>query len=268
MDPTATVRRQLLIEELRELSWLKHVEWLAETDSTNNFGRRWLASNARDLPALFVADRQTAGRGRDGSQWWSPDGCLMFTLAICASELPNDRQYWPSLSLVAGLSVADAVDSLLGHSIAQLKWPNDVFVQDRKLAGILIESSQVGQSYGNCLIGIGINVHNDWAQAPPEIQRKATCLSTIAGEGMTRESTLLEVLTQLQSRFEQWRSVPQSWHENWQRRCLLNNKLVEVRLNDQNVFSGLCLGVSESGQLLLQNELGIQKITAGEILSW
>ncbi len=140
MDHWSEQRRQAAIEHLEESGWLQHVQWFTEIDSTNSLARRMLAGRVLRLPALLAADQQTAGRGRSARAWWSPSGCLMFSLVIGSDHMPADPLAWPQLSLVSGVAAAIAVEREVPDINVQLKWPNDLYVHGRKLAGILVEA--------------------------------------------------------------------------------------------------------------------------------
>ena len=202
MDSIANLRRQAALDELLGQGWLRHLEWLQEVDSTNSLAKRWYTENAGETPAVFAADQQTAGRGRGGNQWWSPSGCLMMTLAIPLSELPDDPGLHPQLALVTGVALAATSDALLGDSQTQrtqLKWPNDAYLDGRKLAGILIEALQSRTHTTGFAIGIGINTQIDWRDAPAHLLERAVCLSSVAGRAIDCETVLIELVQQIRT---------------------------------------------------------------------
>lgn len=143
--------RQALPTELAEFE----LEVLPQIDSTNSELMR-RAHNGRRAPVLLVAERQTAGRGRMGRQWFStmPDSrapqtvpCLTFSIG-----LPLTPLNWSGLSLAVGLSIVENL-----HPALRLKWPNDVWLEQRKLAGILIETASFGRDR-YLVIGVGLNI--------------------------------------------------------------------------------------------------------------
>ena len=221
MDLIATLRRQAALDELREQGWLRHFEWLPEVDSTNNLAKQWYPQNATETPALFVADQQTAGRGRSGNSWWSPSGCLMLTLAIPINELPDAPARHPQLALVTGVALAATVDLLLDNTNAvktQLKWPNDAYLDGRKLGGILIEALQSRSQTTGFAIGIGINVQIDWNNAPVQLLEKADCLTSVAGHEIDCETVLVELVQQIREQLAEWRAQPDDWLGKWRER--------------------------------------------------
>ncbi len=271
MEPIPALRRQSAIDDLLRDDWLKRVEWLAQVDSTNNSAKDWFASHHSEIPALFVADAQTAGRGRGGNQWWSPNGCLMMTLIVPAMELPADASVHSQLALVAGIALADAADRILElreHAKTQLKWPNDLYFDGKKVAGILIEAIPGRASSTGFAIGIGVNTRIDWQQAPPQLIASATCLSSIAGRDIEREEVLTELIGILRRQLRCWCNDPFGWQNLWRSRCLLTGRVVQVRSAESGEVTGLCEGIDSSGRLQLRTESQLHVLNACQILSW
>ena len=271
MNSIADLRRQAALDELLEQSWLRHVEWLPEVDSTSSLAKRCYTENSNELPALFVADRQSAGRGRGGNHWWSPNGCLMLTLVIPISELPEDPNLYPQLALVTGVAVASTADGLLSKSQVlptQLKWPNDAYLDGRKLAGILIEALQSQSQTTGFAIGIGINTNIDWRDAPTQLREKAVCLSSVAGFVIDGETVLIELVHSIREQLATWRERPNEWLSNWRGRCLLTGCVVKVRVGEFGEVVGRCEGIDIHGRLLIRSENELHSLTACEILSW
>jgi BirA family biotin operon repressor/biotin-[acetyl-CoA-carboxylase] ligase len=120
---------------------------------------------------VVLAEEQTAGRGRDGRTWRSPPGGVWLGMLFRPT-----RTELGAISIRAGLLVADVVDELVGRPIAQLKWPNDVLVESRKLAGILCEGRWQGEALQWLGLGIGVNVAN---AIPPELRQRAVALNEL-----------------------------------------------------------------------------------------
>lgn len=268
MDSIAQLRRQSAIDELLSVGWLQHLSWQSEVDSTNNLAKQYIQQfSGHSLPSLFVSDRQTAGRGRSGNSWWSPDGCLMFTLLIDSSQLPTDASRYPQLALVVGLAMCEMVNHILGDQVGQLKWPNDLYVQNRKLAGILIESLQSRPQQPAFAIGVGINVDIDWRQAPAKLREQAGCLSSFGGRQIYRESVLVEFIQRIENHLQHWCIDADYWRDPWRQRSLLNGRIVTAQVGDELVI-GRCEGIDEMGRLLLRDEMQMHVITAAHIIEW
>lgn len=168
----------------------------AETESTNDDAKQGAREGAPH-GALWVADAQRRGRGRQGRVWTSPRGeNLMFSVLLRVSCPP---QRVPPLALVAGLAVRDAVARAIGDdAAAKVKWPNDVLVRGKKIAGVLVESSLVGSRVDHVVVGIGINVHT--RDMPAELAGVATSVAlerSSAAPPPERAEILADVLERL-----------------------------------------------------------------------
>ena len=141
--------------------------------------------------AVAVAEFQTAGRGRFGHRWEAPPGTAILSSVLL--KPPPDRKL-PQLALVAGVAVADALEGLTGLAV-QIKWPNDVMLRRRKVAGILAEARE-----GAVVLGIGVNVNQTPEQLPPG----AGSLLTLTGRKSDRAEVLEAVLAALGMRYEGW----------------------------------------------------------------
>jgi BirA family transcriptional regulator, biotin operon repressor / biotin---[acetyl-CoA-carboxylase] ligase len=223
------------------------VEILPEIDSTNTELMR-RAHAGRVEPTLLVAQQQSAGRGRLGRPWASSVGdSLTFSLGLLLQPLA-----WDGLSLAVGVSVADSL-----HAGIQLKWPNDLWVQDHKLAGILIETAQVGtQRYA--VIGVGINI----APRPEQgLSTPPTCLQALLPQ-ITAANALERVAGPLLGdvlRFEREGFAP--FAPRFATRDTLAGR--PVVLSDG--VQGIGCGVDTHGALLVQTATGRQRVSSAEV---
>ena len=209
------------------------VEVLPEIDSTNSELMR-RARAGRTEPTLLVAERQTAGRGRLGRPWQSAVGdSLTFSLS-----LPLKPRDWSGLSLAVGLSVAESL-----HPDIRLKWPNDLWWQDRKLAGILIEAATAG-GHSQVVIGIGLNIRPRSAEGlstPPAALTELWSEAT-AGAALLR---MMPGLVRTLQDFGQQGFAP------LQARYAARDVLLGREVQTSDGAQGRCLGVSANGSLRL-----------------
>ena len=203
---------------------------------------------------VFTADEQTAGRGRLDHVWLSPPGeNLMFSAVLDVAD--RDPSQVATLPLVIGLAVAEAVEEMLARSLS-LKWPNDVLIDGRKVAGILCER------HGETVIaGVGLNVNQ--RTFAPEIADRATSL--VLQDGCVREvrNVLASVLEQMAVRVAQWRTGGfGALLESFDARDALKGRCVSIRQTDtdETPVTGLCAGVQADGTL----RVGGTDIHAGE----
>lgn len=164
------------------------VHWATETTSTNDDALT-AAKQGAAHGALFGAETQTKGRGRRGSAWVSTPGAGLWMSLLLRPAFGADLA--PGLSLCAGLAVRAAVAPRVSAAV-QVKWPNDVLADGRKLAGILVESQVSGATLSAVVIGIGINCEQ--REFPPELASLATSLTLLEARDTSRESLLLDVL--------------------------------------------------------------------------
>lgn len=232
---------------LHEAAGRIDLQVLAECDSTN-LQLQALAKNGAPTGSLLLAERQTAGRGRRGRSWYQGEQSLAFSLLW---RLPDDRP--PSgLSLAVGLAIAEALPVS-----AALKWPNDVLLDGRKVAGILIESAG-SQRF---VIGIGINLGST-ETLPAEI-------SSIA-QGIPaddRTQVLADVLNRLVTVLDEFSAhgfAP--LQARWQTRHAYQDLAVNLFFSEGGEpVQGVCRGVDANGELLLETATCIQTIASGEV---
>jgi BirA family biotin operon repressor/biotin-[acetyl-CoA-carboxylase] ligase len=166
---------------------------LGSTTSTNDDAKR-AAKEGAPHGATWVAESQTAGRGRQGRAWTSPPGENLLFSVLVRIACPPSRL--PPLALVAGLAVRDAVARAAPAADAKIKWPNDVVAlvdgERRKIAGILVEAVTTGSSVDALVVGVGINVHT--RAFPPDLAPIATSIALVADRPPDRATILADVL--------------------------------------------------------------------------
>lgn len=153
-----------------------HILHLAACDSTSDYLRRQIARLDADFPLMVSADVQTAGRGREGRRWHSPEGLGIY--ATFGFHLDDGRAL-PLLSIAAGVAVIDMLQEWGGGTFS-LKWPNDVLAEGRKAAGVLCETIVRGERV-TCLAGIGVNLNQRRQDFPAELQHQAVSLRMLSG---------------------------------------------------------------------------------------
>lgn len=244
-------------------TWLRAWQHEGELASTNDEALGRIGELDRSqVPFLILADRQTSGRGRGANRWWSADGALMFSVVLEPARWGLERALWPRLSVAVGGAVTEAVSHWVSKSRVQLKWPNDVYVDGRKLCGILVETSP--RSPERLVIGVGVNVGNSFADAPSDVAARAVSIVDVAAKPPTRFEVLGAILEQLNADLEMLAHSPQSLVVRWRQRCYLTGKAVAVT-DVERTMSGACLGLEDDGSLLIQTEAGPQRCYAGVV---
>jgi len=207
--------------------------------------------------SLFVADEQTAGRGRRGNAWLAAPGESLLFSVLLRPKLELSQA--SALTLAVGLALRDAVAPLLTQP-AQIKWPNDLYVNGKKLAGILVESQLQGERLQAVVLGVGVNVFT--RAFPPEIAARATSLALLGAGSVEREPLLLEILNALTLRLQAYQQtgVAGIFDELNAADALRGQR---VRVDAQK---GVGRGLDDQGRLLLEDDQGVvQAITAGTV---
>ena len=223
------------------------VEVLPEIDSSNSELMR-RARAGQNEATLLVAERQTAGRGRMGRVWQSQPGDSL-TFSIGLPLAPKD---WSGLSLAVGLSLAESL-----HPDVGLKWPNDLWFQDRKLGGILVEAASMG-GRSQVVVGVGLNI---LARPADGLSTAPAALTELLPE-LTAADALSRVawpLIQTLLAFESLGFAP------LQSRFAARDVLQGRRVHTSDGQQGTALGVGPGGALRLQTEIGVQDISSAEI---
>ena len=232
---------------------------LDEADSTNAEAQRRAASGA-PAGTLIWARRQTAGRGRRGRAWQSPPGNLAFSLLLRPAVAPAAAA---TLGFVAGLALVDAIDGLLpaGRS-SRLKWPNDVLVDGRKLAGILLESEGARADRLDALIlGLGVNL----ASHPPESEFPATDLRSACGVDLAPDALLADFAARLEAWMQRLAAdgfAP--LRAAWRARAHGLGRPIRVRL-PRETLTGIFADLDAAGFLLLDAPGGRRLVSAGDV---
>ncbi len=235
------------------------IVWHDVLDSTNEEALRLASKGARG-PLWVAALRQTKGRGRQGRHWETRDGNLAATLLI-APGAPAARA--AQLSFVTALAVAETVDDWAKEK-TQVKWPNDVLLRQRKIAGILLESSPASSPNAELpwlAIGIGINL----AAHPEAPSYPATSLAAEGIEPPAPAAALTVLAASFARHFERWRDTGFALvRQAWLLRAAGLGSAITARLPKGDI-AGRFQGIDEDGALVLSTAEGVQKIHAGEI---
>ena len=247
---------------MRTKTWPGRLVSLDSADSTNIVAARMIAEGARGDFAV-AATRQTAGRGRLGRSWTSPPGLGMYVTIALRPDAPLER--YPQLTLVATVAAVETIGETTGTRLA-IKWPNDLYLNDRKVGGILAETvpdQEGGAEYA--VVGIGLNVLQRRGDFPDDIAAIAASLAEF-GESNT---TIAELTREFLDRFHSWRS---KWERDgfavvrnhWLDHDCTVGKMVTIR-GDPNARA-LVLGMDETGCLTLRDETGGEfKIIADDV---
>ncbi len=235
-----------------------------ETDSTNDVVWSYaseLAYGRHDYDGLAVfADHQRTGRGRLGRSWFSMPGAALLGSVLIYDDIARRKIVSQALSIAAGISAAQAIDETGGID-TQIKWPNDVLWQSMKLAGVMVESRQIGEEWAYVL-GIGINCSMENEHLPPDLIGRAVSIRQVTGQPVDREklaqALLLNLdhwLSGLSSDAKTRRNTIKELHEIWVKKCInIGNRLTLIWNNRE--FCGRVVDVDIEHGLLMQLDSG------------
>lgn len=250
------------IDLIRSESFVRTVDLHRELPSTNDLALERATFSELETPLLVLAERQTAGRGRGDNQWWSAPGALTFSLVL-------DRQAWDltgasdaRLSLTTGLAVYDALRDFAPRSDIRLKWPNDVYLDGRKVVGILLERSSIAPN--RIVVGVGVNVNNSLSTAPDDVRARATSICDAIGESPALGAVLLRILMRLSVRYRMLAANDPNLVVEQREACFLRNRTVEV-ISGNRLVKGECRGIDEEGALMIQTSSGLERLFSGVV---
>ena len=206
---------------------------------------------------VVVADEQTAGKGRLKRLWLSPKGSIALSIILYP-----DMSYLPYLMMLASLAVAHSIEAITGLK-AQLKWPNDVLINDKKVCGILIESDLRGNTVTYAIIGIGINVNFRLVDFP-KIMTVATSLADELKKDVSRVTVIRRLLVETERLYL---ALPdgEPVYQEWRGRLVTLGRKVQVK-SDEPIPEGIAESVARDGSLLLRHSNGNStRIVAGDV---
>lgn len=241
----------------------KEIIVLESTVSTNDVALR--IGRGRDDPegVVVVANEQTGGRGRFDRRWISPPGVnLYFSVILRPGSVSGEVQI---VTLASAVAIASAIREHTGIK-AEIKWPNDVLVNNRKVCGILVEMRSGGGCPGLLIIGTGVNVNMDMNTFGDDLQERATSLKVEAGRSLDRSGLFNALLSGLERVYKILLNGDKSavFHEWYRLNCTIGKS---VSICDQDrIISGVADGINDRGELLVRLASGgIETIRAGDV---
>ncbi|OFW50398.1 MAG: biotin--[acetyl-CoA-carboxylase] ligase [Acidobacteria bacterium RIFCSPLOWO2_12_FULL_68_19] len=233
----------------------RRILWYPEVPSTNDVATVLAERGAAD-GCVVAANAQSAGRGRHGRRWASPAGAGLYVSTV----LRPGRHAMRALTIAAGVAVSEGIQAATGLEVG-LKWPNDVYAGDRKLAGVLAEAADAIEYV---VLGFGINVMP--AAYPPDIAARATSLEDELGRVVDRGLLLAECLSALARRYGDLRGGRTgAVIEAWRRRA---GRTLGRRVRWEaagSAIEGVAENIDDTGALLVRTPAGVVAVTAGEV---
>jgi len=257
------------LARLRSDPLLADVEWHETLPSTNDSALQLAGHEELRTPLLIVAEEQTAGRGRGNNRWWSQEGALTFTLVIepgIATTAALRTEHWPRVALIAGVALCESLEGQAPELTCGLKWPNDVLIEGKKVAGILVEIPPAPAGIPRRLVlGMGVNVNNSLAGAPEELVSRGISLIDAGGRAFDATAILQDWLARFFGGLKALAGDDPALPVRWQSRCVLTGRQIELLAADQPK-RGLCRGIGNDGALLVETEAGLERLYGGVLV--
>ncbi|HEY6248952.1 MAG TPA: biotin--[acetyl-CoA-carboxylase] ligase [Candidatus Angelobacter sp.] len=260
---------------VRNTIFFGHIHHWLQTESTNLLASRAAALAEQQTEAasegeVFLAEEQTAGRGRGGNKWHSVRGSGIYCSVILRPQITPSDTLW--LSLIAAVAVQDAVREVTGHA-TDIRWPNDLLMNDKKFCGILTELSTEGSRVRHAIVGIGINVNQ--GEFPQELRGLATSLHIETGRDWSRVELTAALLKSLDREYRGLLRAVNHPIRNPAQRFEAIVKRVEARssyaygkevhVDEEGGYSGVTDGLDSQGFLRVRTKHGVRMVISGSV---
>jgi BirA family transcriptional regulator, biotin operon repressor / biotin---[acetyl-CoA-carboxylase] ligase len=261
------MKKSVFVKKTEEFSkklqndFVKKLVVFDELDSTNSTAKELVQSGAEE-GTIVIARTQTHGRGRFDRTWQSPEGGVYLSI-ILRPAVPIEKT--SLLPFVAALAVSTTLESYGVHTT--IKWPNDVRVSGKKIAGILLESEVKGQTVNYVVIGIGINLNIDLAMLSPDLQTRSTSLLCERGTPVDAYEFLKKFFFQCDFYYKLFKEERyDSLINHWKNKADTIGRIIQVQTSIE-IIQGTAIDIDTSGFLLLKTKTGeIKKIMSGDCL--
>jgi len=248
------------LETIRQKFSLGRVAFFQSATSTNDIAAQWLTDNPVHF-SMIVADEQTKGRGRFSRVWYTPpNSALAISIILTTGLLPG---YLLRYSGLGSLAVCEAL-SKLGISNVQIKWPNDILLNGKKVGGILAEANWVGDQPSGLVLGIGLNITENSLPKNVQLNYPATYLEAHYQLPVDR----MKVLEQIVISLKEWNKKISSkeFIHAWEQRLAFRNQSIQIIFSKSDRIEGQLFGLAENGEIVLKLENGkLIQVNASEI---
>ncbi len=261
MPRTEPIRLEKIKEKLQTRLIGKTILYFSEVASTNDLAKEMAATGAKE-GTVIIAETQTNGKGRLGREWASPKGGIWFSTILRPKLMPNDI---PKLTLMTSLAVAKTISQLFNLK-TEVKWPNDVLINAKKVCGILTEANTRGNITNFVVVGIGINANIELYSLPQQVGANATSLKHELKREIDRERFLRVLLEKMEHYYitlteRKFKPILREWKSL----CSLLGSYVKVISWEEKII-GLAIDVNENGALIMKLRNGtLRKVLSGDV---
>ena len=262
-EDTEYIKRSEISKDLNTEYIGKNIYVYNEVQSTNTVAK-FLSINEVENGTVIISEKQTKAKGRSGKAWESPLGGVWLSIIL----KPNvDHSKLPLITLATGVAVANALEKV-GVENPEIKWPNDIMINGKKVCGILTEAVAKFNTIENVIVGVGIDANLDVDQFPEELQEGTTTLKEVLGR-KGNENLLIKIFLE---EFEKIANIFISGGyedilKEWRKRSYTIGKIVEVREPFNTYYDAYVLGIGKEGALVVEKIDGtLEKVISGECI--
>lgn len=260
---TDYIKSSEILKDLNTKYVGKNLYVFKEVSSTNTLAK-FLSMNDVENGTVIISEKQTQAKGRSGKQWESPLGGVWMSIILN----PNvDHSKLPLITLATGVAVAKTLESI-GVENPEIKWPNDIMINGKKVCGILTEAVAKFNTIENVIIGVGIDANLDVEQFPEELQEGTTTLKKELGRDGNENLLIKTFLEEFEKISEQFSHEGyEDILKEWRKRSYSIGKIVEVREPFNTYYDAYVLGLSKEGALVVEKIDGtLEKVISGECI--
>lgn len=234
-----------------------------EVSSTNTVAK-FLSMNGAENGTVVISEKQTKAKGRSGKSWESPLGGVWLSIILN----PNvDHSKIPLITLATGVAVAKTLENI-GVEDPEIKWPNDIMINGKKVCGILTEAVAKFNTIESVIIGVGIDANLDVEQFPEDLQEGTTTLKEVLGREGNENSLIKTFLEEFEKISEQF--IHEGYEDilkEWRKRSYSIGKIVEVREPFNTYYDAYVIGIGKEGALVVEKIDGtLEKVISGECI--
>ena len=262
-QPTEHIKASEISKDL-DTKWAGRNLYVFDEVKSTNTVAKFLAMNGAENGTVIISERQTDAKGRSGKAWASPVGGIWLSLIV----KPNvDYSKLPMITIGTGVAVAKAIERT-GITSAEIKWPNDIIIHDKKVCGILTEAVTTFNTIDSVIIGVGIDANIDIEDFPEELQDGTTTLADELGR-KEDENVLIRLF------LEEFEKIAETFNEgnyesilkDWRKRSYSVGKIVEVREPFNKNYDAYVVGIGREGALIVEKIDGtLEKVISGECI--
>jgi len=241
----------------------KEIFFLETVDSTNTYARK-LVKRGFGEGIVIIADHQTEGRGRFGKKWHSPPGTGAW-MSVILNPVGNKNSLI-NINYICALSVVEAIYNLI-YVKGEIKWPNDILINKKKVGGILSELVKFEDKKEFIIAGIGININQSYEDFPSDLREIAISLKIISGIELEREKIIINILQLLEKYYLlSFENRTDFIFKEWLKWCTTIGKKIRIATSEK-YFEGVAESIKPDGKLLLRNSLNeIKEVTPSDII--